>query len=102
MPEAVGARALEKLVRATTDDRKRVRALILFIDEVQSADADGIRTLAYAWQHLQAEASDIPAAVYAAGLPNAPEQIAEQVAALEGRVRAELWDAVILGDGAAP
>jgi hypothetical protein len=32
----------------------------------------------------------------------APEQIAEQVAALEGRVRAELWDAVILGDGAAP
>lgn len=79
VPEAVGARALEKLVRATTDDRKRVRALILFIDEVQSADADGIRTLAYAWQHLQAEASDIPAAVYAAGLPNAPEQIADAV-----------------------
>ncbi|MCS3844859.1 ATP-binding protein [Microbacterium sp. AK031] len=78
-PEAVGARALEKLIRATADDRKRVKALILFIDEVQSADADGIRTLAYAWQHLQAEASDIPAAVYAAGLPNAPEQIADAV-----------------------
>ena len=78
-PETVGARALEKLVRATTDDRRRVKALILFIDEVQSADADGIRTLAYAWQHLQAEASDIPAAVYAAGLPNAPEQIADAV-----------------------
>lgn len=78
-PEAVGARALEKLIRATTEDRKRVKALILFIDEVQSADADGIRTLAYAWQHLQAEASDIPAAVYAAGLPNAPEQIADAV-----------------------
>lgn len=77
--ETVGARALEKLIRATTDDRKRVKALILFIDEVQSADADGIRTLAYAWQHLQAEASDIPAAVYAAGLPNAPEQIADAV-----------------------
>ncbi|WP_036278733.1 ATP-binding protein [Microbacterium sp. CH12i] len=77
--EAVGARALEKLIRTTTADRKRVKALILFIDEVQSADADGIRTLAYAWQHLQAEASDIPAAVYAAGLPNAPEQIADAV-----------------------
>lgn len=77
--DAVGARALEKLIRATSQDRGRVKALILFIDEVQSADAEGIRTLAYAWQHLQAEASDIPAAVYAAGLPNAPEQIADAV-----------------------
>jgi archaellum component FlaC len=32
----------------------------------------------------------------------APEQVAEQVAALEGRVRAELWDAVILGEGTMP
>lgn len=77
--DTVGARALEKLIRTTAEDRGRVKALILFIDEVQSADADGIRTLAYAWQHLQAEASDIPAAVYAAGLPNAPEQIADAV-----------------------
>lgn len=79
VPATVGARALEKLIRVTTEDRKRVKGLVLFIDEVQSADADGIRTLAYAWQHLQAEASDIPAAVYAAGLPNAPEQIADAV-----------------------
>lgn len=77
--EIVGARALEKLIRTTAADRERVKALVLFIDEVQSADAEGIRTLAYAWQHLQAEASDIPAAVYAAGLPNAPEQIADAV-----------------------
>ena len=77
--ETIGARALEKLIRTTAEDRGRVKALILFIDEVQSADAQGIRTLAYAWQHLQAEASDIPAAVYAAGLPNAPEQIADAV-----------------------
>lgn len=77
--ERVGARAVEKLIRATTEDRKRVKSLILFIDEVQSADAEGIRTLAYAWQHLQAEHPDIPAAVYAAGLPNAPEQIADAV-----------------------
>jgi hypothetical protein len=77
--EGVGARALEKLIRATTEDRKRVKALILFVDEVQSADAEGIRTIAYAWQHLQAEAPTVPAAVYAAGLPNAPEQIADAV-----------------------
>lgn len=77
--ETVGARALEKLIRATTEDRNRAKALILFIDEVQSADADGIRTLAYAWQHLQAESPTIAAAVYAAGLPNAPEQIADAV-----------------------
>ena len=74
-----GEGALEKLIRTTAADRERVKALVLFIDEVQSADAEGIRTLAYAWQHLQAEASDIPAAVYAAGLPNAPEQIADAV-----------------------
>ncbi|MGM7679830.1 ATP-binding protein [Microbacterium sp. A94] len=77
--DRVGARALEKLIHATTEDRKRVKALVLFIDEVQSADADGIRTLAYAWQHLQAEHPSIPAAVHAAGLPNAPEQIADAV-----------------------
>lgn len=80
-PEAseLEARELEEILRELTKHRDRVPALILFIDEIQSADADGIRTLAYAWQHLQAEAPDLPAAVYAAGLPNAPEQIAAAV-----------------------
>lgn len=32
----------------------------------------------------------------------APEQIAEQIAAFEGRVRAELWDTMILGEGGRP
>src|SRR5690606_13497726 len=36
--ETVGARAFEKLIRATAEDRGRVKALIIFIDEVQSAD----------------------------------------------------------------
>lgn len=80
-PEAsdLEARELEAILHAVLKHRDRVPALILFVDEVQSADADGIRTLAYAWQHLQAEAPEIPAAVYAAGLPNAPEQIAAAV-----------------------
>lgn len=73
------ARELEAALRVLTKNHDRVPALILFIDEIQSADAAGIRTLAYAWQHLQAEAPDLPAAVYAAGLPNAPEQIAAAV-----------------------
>lgn len=78
-PSEVEARELEEILRALAKHRDRVPALILFVDEIQSADADGIRTLAYAWQHLQAETPDLPAAVYAAGLPNAPEQIAAAV-----------------------
>mgnify|MGYP001552357180 CR=1 FL=1 len=70
---------LEAVLHAVAKHRDRVKALILFIDEIQSADAAGIRTLAYAWQHLQAESPTLPAAVYAAGLPNAPEQIAAAV-----------------------
>ena len=51
-------------------------AVVFFVDEIQSADADGLRTSAYAWQHLQSEGSDLPAAVFAAGPPNSPEVIA--------------------------
>ena len=29
--------------------------LALFVDEIQSADADGLRALGYAWQHMQSE-----------------------------------------------
>ncbi|MCM3503917.1 ATP-binding protein [Curtobacterium sp. ODYSSEY 48 V2] len=70
-----GARGLEDVIRAATTERP----LVIFVDEIQSADAAGLRTLVYAWQHLQAEGTDVPAAVFAAGLPNAPETIAEIV-----------------------
>lgn len=56
---------------------------MILIDEIQSADPAGLRTLVYAWQHLQAEGSDVPAAVFAAGLPNAPETIAGIVTSSE-------------------
>lgn len=70
-----GARAFEDVIRAATAERP----LVILVDEIQSADAAGLRTLVYAWQHLQAEGADVPAAVFAAGLPAAPETIAEVV-----------------------
>lgn len=73
-----GSRALEEVVRAIADGDAH-RGLVILIDEVQSADADGLRTLAYAWQHLQAEGANVPAAVYAAGLPNSPDVVARAV-----------------------
>lgn len=76
-----GARAFEALVREAVDGFRRHerRALVIMIDEIQSADAEGLRTLAYAWQHLQAEGTDVAAGIFAAGLPSAPAQIAEAV-----------------------
>jgi hypothetical protein len=71
-----GARELEDVVRAASAVST---GLVIFIDEVQSADSAGLRTLAYAWQHLQSEGSDVPAAVYTAGLPNSPDVIAAAV-----------------------
>lgn len=73
--ELTGARALETVITAAAGERP----LLILIDEIQAADADGLRTLVYAWQHLQAEGPRVPAAVFAAGLPNAPEAIASIV-----------------------
>jgi hypothetical protein len=41
--------------------------LVILVDEIQAADPKGLRTLAYAWQHLQAEGADVPAAGLTAG-----------------------------------
>ncbi|MDQ2748579.1 MAG: ATP-binding protein [Actinomycetota bacterium] len=80
-PAARGVREFEEVVRetATSAQREGRTGVVLFIDEIQSADPEGMRTLGYAWQHLQSEGSDIPAAVFAAGLPNSPEVIASVV-----------------------
>lgn len=55
------------------------RGLVILVDEVQSADPDGLRALAYAWQDLQREAPDLPAGVFTAGLPNSPDVISAAV-----------------------
>jgi hypothetical protein len=76
-----GVREFELAVRDAVAGARRHDAtgFVLFIDEIQSADPDGLRTLAYAWQHLQSEAPDLPAGVFAAGLPTSPEVIASVV-----------------------
>ena len=73
-----GSRTFEAVVRAAVASDQHT-GLVILIDEIQSADAEGLRTLAYAWQHLQAEGSDVPAAVLAAGLPNAADVVAAAV-----------------------
>lgn len=73
-----GAREFEDLVR-TAATSGEATALVFLIDEIQAADPAGLRTLSYAWQHLQAEGTDVPAAVFAAGLPNTPDVVAAAV-----------------------
>lgn len=74
-------REFEDVLRETVTSARSENhgGLVLFIDEIQSADPGGLRTLGYAWQHLQSEGADIPAAVFAAGLPNTPEVISSVV-----------------------
>jgi len=74
--EPRGARAFEAAIRDMADG---IGGVVVLIDEIQAADEVGLRTLVYAWQHLQAEGADVPAAVFAEGLPSAPERIAAVV-----------------------
>ncbi|OHU47241.1 hypothetical protein BKG82_26670 [Mycobacteroides chelonae] len=53
--------------------------LAIFIDEVQGADEVGLLALAYAWQHLQAQADGVPAIILAAGLSHSQDVIAKAV-----------------------
>ncbi|WP_297003888.1 ATP-binding protein, partial [uncultured Corynebacterium sp.] len=57
--------------------------LVLFIDEIQSADIAGLRALAYAWQHMQSEAADLPAIAAAAGLSHSRDVITDAVSFAE-------------------
>ena len=80
-PADAGTRAFQRMiVDATALAGEEGRSgLVLFIDEIQAADEDGIRSLAYAWQHLQSEGADVPVAVFAAGLSITPDVIAAAV-----------------------
>jgi hypothetical protein len=71
-PAAAGdTRAFEEMIRQTAEaaTRRGLRGVALFIDEIQDADRSGLRVLTQGWQHLQAEGPEVPAAVFAAGLP---------------------------------
>ncbi|WP_217498812.1 ATP-binding protein [Leifsonia sp. C5G2] len=76
------SREFESVIRVAAAGDKHT-AVVLLIDEIQAADPDGLRTLAYAWQHLQSEGADVPAAVFAAGLPNSADVISGAATASE-------------------
>ena len=71
------------LVEAGRAAVSRGHGLVVFIDEVQSADADGIRAYAYAWQHMQSEQPDLAIATYAAGLSHSQDVITDAVSFAE-------------------
>jgi hypothetical protein len=80
-PVTQSVREFEKLIRETVLAARGEQrgGLVVFVDEIQAGDPNGLRTLGYAWQHLQSEGQDVPAAVFAAGLPNSPEAIGSVV-----------------------
>ena len=75
------ARALQEAITAAARGVMEAGSagLVVFVDELQAADPVGIRALAYAWQHMQAEAADLPAAVFAAGLSHTQDTVAKAV-----------------------
>ncbi|GEE00889.1 hypothetical protein nbrc107696_13350 [Gordonia spumicola] len=70
-------RALQDLLRTATTAAVESGAsgLVVFIDEIQAADATSLRSLAYAWQHMQSEDASLRAACFTAGLSHSQEVI---------------------------
>ncbi|WP_052591196.1 AAA family ATPase [Luteipulveratus mongoliensis] len=44
--------------------------LVLLIDDIDQADAASVRNLFYAWENFQRERPDLPAGIFATGLPH--------------------------------
>lgn len=72
-------RRLEDLLRssasASTDDGRV--GTVIFVDELQAGDREGLRALAYAWQHLQADPDDLPLALVCAGLGHTEDAVTD-------------------------
>lgn len=73
----------EILITAGQAAVQRGNGLIVFIDEIQAADAESLKAVAYAWQHLQSEAPNLPMAVFSAGLSHAQDVITDAVSFAE-------------------
>lgn len=73
----------EILIMAGQAAVQRGNGLIVFIDEIQAADAESLKAVAYAWQHLQSEAPNLPMAVFSAGLSHAQDVITDAVSFAE-------------------
>lgn len=81
---ALGRQLQEVLVSAVQAARNNgLKGIVLFVDEIQSADANGLRALAYAWQHMQSENPDLPALALTAGLSHSIDVITDAVSFAE-------------------
>lgn len=79
-PEAT--RAFRQLITHTAHAASRDaghRGLVLLVDELQAADEDSLRTVAYAWQELQSANQPVPAALITAGLSHTPDVVTAAV-----------------------
>jgi AAA ATPase domain len=78
---APAATALRDLVTAgAVSARERGSAgVCVIVDELQAAPAADLRTVAYAWQEMQVQHDQPPAALFAAGLPNTPDVLTDAV-----------------------
>ncbi|MCH6196570.1 ATP-binding protein [Corynebacterium mastitidis] len=59
------------------------KGLVIFIDEIQATDHEGLRALAYAWQHMQSEAPKLPLIALTAGLSHTQDVITDAVSFAE-------------------
>lgn len=66
---------LRRAVAAVLEDGRA--GLVLFVDEVQASDKDGLRALAYVWQHLQAAPDGLPLALLGAGLGHTEDVVTD-------------------------
>lgn len=57
--------------------------LILFIDEIQESDPEGLKSLSYAWQHMQTETAELPIMLFTAGLSHSQDVITDAVSFAE-------------------
>ncbi|ALJ21605.1 AAA family ATPase [Microbacterium sp. No. 7] len=78
---ASAAEAFKAAITAATDAiaDDGGSGLAIFLDEIQSADPESLRVIAYAWQELASERPDTPAGIFAAGLPSSAETISAAV-----------------------
>ncbi|WP_158607499.1 ATP-binding protein [Flexivirga caeni] len=88
LPDAgppAGTREFEDLLVAThaVAVEHGKKGLVLFVDEIQDADLLSLKLLGYGWQDFQRERPDLPAAVFAAGLPSSKQVINDAVSPSE-------------------
>lgn len=80
---ALSRQLQEVMSLAGEQEKKSGNGIVLLIDEVQEADAAGLRALSYAWQHMQSESPDVPLMTVCAGLSHTQDVITDAVSFAE-------------------